>query len=111
MVALILKILILDFTALWYVISTASNQVSKLSFRSCTWNKDGVMAFHSVITRSKLHSIKCLEVSDYESEDCKAINPLLCLLPCLEELSLLGELKNMMFIFLLEAFNFLNLEF
>ena len=81
-----------DFTALGYVISTASKQVSKLSFRNYTWDNDGVMAFSSDITRSKLHSIKSLEVSAYQ-EDCKAINALLCLLPCLEELSLLGELN------------------
>ena len=74
------------------MISKASKQVSKLTFMRCTLDNDGVMAFSSVITRSKLHSIKCLEVSEYRSEDCKAINALLCLLPCLEELSLLKEL-------------------
>ena len=85
-----------DFTALRYVISTASKEVSKLSFIGCTWDKDGVMAFSSVLSRSKLHSIKCLEVyykQRYQSEDCKAINALLCQLPCLEELSLLQQLK------------------
>ena len=86
-----------DFTALRYVISTASKEVSKLSFIGCTWDKDGVMAFSSVLSRSKLHSIKCLEVyykQRYQSEDCKAINALLCQLPCLEELSLLQQLKT-----------------
>ena len=82
-----------DFTALGYVISTASKQVSKLSLVDCTWDNDGVMAFSSEITRSKLHSIKSLEVSGYQSEKYKAINALLCLLPCLEELSLLEELN------------------
>ena len=82
-----------DFTALGYVISTASKQASKLSFKRCTWDNDGVMAFSSEITRSKLHSIKSLEVSVYQSENYKAINALLCLLPCLEELSLLEELN------------------
>ena len=77
-----------DFTALGYVISTASKQVYKLSLRHCTWDYDGVMAFSSEITRSKLHSIKSLEVSAYQSENCKAINALLCQLPYLEELSL-----------------------
>ena len=81
-----------DFTALGYVISTASKQVSKLRFMRCTLDNDGVMAFSSVITRSKLHSIKCLEVSVNLSENYKAINALLCQLPCLEELSLLMEL-------------------
>ena len=84
-----------DFTALGYVISTTdSKQVSKLSFKRCTWDNDGVMAFSSEITRSKLHSIKSLEVSKYQSENYnyKAINALLCQLPCLEELSLLEEL-------------------
>ena len=81
-----------DFTALGYVISTASKQVSKLTLRNCMWDKDGVIAFSSEITESKLNSIKCLEV--YKSEDCKAINALLRLLPCLEELSLLEELKK-----------------
>ena len=80
-----------DFTALGYVISTASKQVSKLSL-NCTWDNDGVMAFSSEITRSKLHSIKSLEVSSYLSENYKAINALLCQLPCLEELSVLDEL-------------------
>ena len=79
-----------DFTALGYVISTASKQVSKLSLDDCTLDNDGVMAFSSVISRSKLHSIKCLEVS----ENYKVINALLCLLPCLEELSLLEHLNK-----------------
>ena len=86
-----------DFTALGYVISTASKHVSKLNIDCCTWDKDGVMAFCSVITRSKLHSIKCLEVyytQQYQSEDCKAINALLCLLPCLEVFSVLKQLKE-----------------
>ena len=83
-----------DFTALGYVISTASKQVSKLSLQRCTWDNDGVMAFSSVISRSKLHSIKCLEVSKYRSENYKAMNALLCQLPCLEELSLLQQLKE-----------------
>ena len=78
-----------DFTALGYVISTASKQVYKLSLRHCTWDYDGVMAFPSEITRSKLHSIKSLEVSAYQSENYKAMNALLCQLPCLEELSFL----------------------
>ena len=82
-----------DFTALGYVISTASKQVSRLRLKNCTWHRDGVVAFSSVITRSKLHFIKCLEVSDYLSEDCKVINALLCQLPYLEELSLLEELE------------------
>ena len=81
-----------DFTALGYVISTASKQVSKLSFMRCTWDNDGVMAFSSVITRSKLHSIKCLEIS--LKEEYKAINALLYQLPCLEELSLREELNK-----------------
>ena len=86
-----------DFTALGYVISTASKQVSKLSFKGCTWDHDGAMAFSSLITRSKLHSVKCLEVfkiQKYRSGDYKAINALLSPLPCLEELSLLVELKK-----------------
>ena len=82
-----------DFTALGYVISTASKQVSKLSFMKCTWDNDGVMAFSSVIARSKLHSIKCLEISEYKSDYC-AINALLFQLPCLEELSLHDELNK-----------------
>ena len=83
-----------DFTALGYVISTASKQVCKLRLEACTWDNDGVMALSSVVTRSKLHSIKCLEVPAYLSEDCKAINALLCQLPCLEELSLHKKLKE-----------------
>ena len=83
-----------DFTALGYIISTASNQVSKLSLDDCTWDNDGVMAFSSMITRSKLHFIKCLEVSDSELVDYTALNALLCQLPYLEELSLLQELKK-----------------
>ena len=46
-----------DFTALGYVISTASRQVSKLSLEACTWDNDGVMAFSSEISISKLQSI------------------------------------------------------
>ena len=83
-----------DFTALGYVISTASKQVSKISLERCTLDNDGVMAFSSEISESKLHSIKCLEVPEYLSEDYKAINALLCQLPCLEELSLLKKLKE-----------------
>ena len=82
-----------DFTALAYVISIASNQVSQLSFKWCTWDNDGVMAFSSVISRSKLHSIKYSKVCGYQSEDFKALNALLCLLPCIEELSVLKQLK------------------
>ena len=84
-----------DFTALGYVISAASKQVYKLSLKNCTWDNDGVMAFSSVITRSKLHSIKCLEISKYQYQliDCKAKNALLCQLPCLEELTVLEELN------------------
>ena len=80
-----------DFIALGYVISTASKQVSMLSLEHCTWDNDGVMAFSSEISISKLHSIKCLEVFDDQSIDYKVLNALLCLLPCLEELSLLIE--------------------
>ena len=83
-----------DFTALGYVISTASKQVSKLSLDGCTLDNDGVMAFSSMISRSKLHSIKCLEISGYISVNYKVLNALLCLLPCLEELSLLVELNK-----------------
>ena len=82
-----------DFTALGYVISTASKQVSKLRFKWCTWDNDGVMAFSSVVTRSKLHSIKYLGISRYESEDFKAINALICQLPCLEVLSFIKKLR------------------
>ena len=52
----------------------------------CTWDNDGVMAFSSVITRSKLHSIKCLEISEYQYQS--EINALLSLLLSLEVLSL-----------------------
>ena len=83
-----------DFTALQYVISTASKQVSKLRLRKCTWDNDGVMAFSSVISRSKLHSIKYLEIFEYESIDYKVINDLLYQLPSLEELSLREELNK-----------------
>ena len=83
-----------DFTALGYIISTASNKVSKLSLKYCTWDNDGVMAFSSMITRSKLHFIKCFEVSDSQLVDYMALNALLCQLPYLEELSLLQELKK-----------------
>ena len=82
-----------DFTALGYVISK-TKQSSKLSLKFCTWDKDEVKAFSSEITGSKLHSIKCLKVSKYHSEDYKALNALLCQLPCLEELSLLIEELN-----------------
>ena len=83
-----------DFTALEYIISTASNQVSKLSLSYCIWDNDEVMAFFSMITRSKLHFIKCLEVYEYRLDDYKALNALLCQLPYLEELSLLQQLKK-----------------
>ena len=80
-----------DFTALGYVISTAS-KVSKLSLNYCTWDNDEFMAFSS---RGKLHFIKCLEVhvSEYLFVDYTALNALLCQLPYLEELSL-QELKK-----------------
>ena len=83
-----------DFTALEYIISTASNQVSKLRLDDCTWDNDEVMAFSSMITRSKLHFIKCFEVSNSQLDDYNALNALLCQLPYLEELSLLQELKK-----------------
>ena len=81
-----------DFTALEYIISTASNQVSTLILR-CIWDNDTVMAFFSMIIRSKLHFIKCLEVYEYRLDDYKALNALLCQLPYLEELSLFEELN------------------
>ena len=83
-----------DFTALGYIISTASNQVSKLRLDDCTWDNDGVMAFSSMITSSKLHFIKCLEVSDSQFVDYMALNALLSQLPYLEELSLLQQLNK-----------------
>ena len=86
-----------DFTKLVYVISKASKQVSTLSLTNCffsNWDNDGVMAFSSVIPRSKLHSIKCLEVCGCLSEDYKALHVLLSLLPCLEELSLFEKLNE-----------------
>ena len=83
-----------DFTALEYIISTASNQVSKLSLNYCTLDYDVVMAFSSMITRSKLHFIKCFEVSYSQLVDYMALNALLSQLPYLEELSILQRLKK-----------------
>ena len=83
-----------DFTALGYVTSTASNQVSKLSLEDCTWDNDGVMAFSSMNTRGKLHFIKCLKVSHYRFVNYTALNALLRQLRYLEEFSLLQELKK-----------------
>ena len=83
-----------DFTALGYIISTASNEVSNISLKNCTWDYDGVMAFSSMNTRSKLHLIKCFEVSDSQFDDYMALNALLCQLPYLEELSLLEILNK-----------------
>ena len=77
-----------DFAALGYVISTASQCVSELSFMSCTWDCDDVMAFSSLDTNNKLHSIKCLRVIFVSSGMCKALNYLLIQLPFLEELDL-----------------------
>ena len=76
-----------DFSALGYVISTASQHVSVLDLKACTWDYDGVMALSSVDTSNKLHSIKCLKVFGIASDDmCKALNCLLLQLPLLEEL-------------------------
>ena len=84
-----------DFAALGYVISTASQVVYKLCLDRCTWDYEGVMALSTWITIERLLSIKCLQVSlDDSNEDFKAVNGLLSLLPCLEELSLPVELNK-----------------
>ena len=76
-----------DFSALGYVISTASQDVSLLDLKYCTWNYDGVMALSSMDTSNKLRSIKSLKVFGITSDDmCKALNCLLLQLPLLEEL-------------------------
>ena len=78
-----------DFAALGYVISTASQHVSVLDLKYCTWDYDGVMAFSSMDTSNKLHSIKCLKVGEITSYDmCKALNSLLLQFPLLEKLDL-----------------------
>ena len=46
-----------DFAALAYVVSKASQHVSVLDLKYCTY--DGAMALSSVDTSNKLHSIKC----------------------------------------------------
>ena len=78
-----------DFSALGYVISTASQHVSELNLEHCTWDYDGVMALSSMDTSNKLHSIKCLKVFMKFSDDMyKALNGLLLQLPLLEKLHL-----------------------
>ena len=78
-----------DFEALGYVISTASQHVSELNLKDCTWDHDGIIAFSSVATSNKLHSIKCLKVFVKSSDDMsKALNGLLLHLPLLENLDL-----------------------
>ena len=81
-----------DFAALGYVISTASQHVSVLDLKYCTWDYDGVMALSSMDTSNKLRSIKSLKVFRNASDDmCKALNCLLLQLPLLEELDLRGD--------------------
>ena len=78
-----------DFAALGYVISTASQDVSVLDLKACTWDYDGVMALSSMDTSNKLHSIKSLKVFGIASDEmCKALNCLLLQLPLLEQLDL-----------------------
>ena len=78
-----------DFAALGYVISTASQHVSVLEFTYSIWDYDGVVTLSSMDTSNKLHSIKCLKVVVFTTDDmCKALNCLLLQLPLLEELNL-----------------------
>ena len=78
-----------DFEALGYVISTASQHVSELNLKDCTWDHDGIIAFSSVATSNKLRSIKSLKVFVKSSDDMsKALNGLLLHLPLLENLDL-----------------------
>ena len=88
-----------DFAALGYVISTASQHVSVLDLKSCTWDYDGVMALSSMDTSNKLRSIKSLKVFGIASNDmCKALNCLLLQLPILEELDLRGGKQGKFYI-------------
>ena len=79
-----------DFAALGYVITTASQDVSVLDLKYCTWDYDGAMALSSVDTSNKLHSIKCLKVFLITDDMYKALNCLLLQLPLLEKLHLLS---------------------
>ena len=88
-----------DFTALGYVISTASQHVSVLDLKYCTWDYDGVMALSSMDTNNKLRSIKCLKNFVVTSDDMsKALNCLLMQLPLLEKLDLRGGRQGQFYI-------------
>ena len=83
-----------DFMALGYVISNASGLVSKLCFRDCKWDSDGIMAFSSMVSKERLNCIKYLAANGSSrdgstDDDFKAWNGLLGQLPFIEELDLL----------------------
>ena len=88
-----------DFAALGYVISTASQHVSVLDLKFCTWDYDGVMALSSMDINNKLRSIKSLKVFGIAPDDmCKALNCLLLQLPLLEELDLYSNTQGQFYI-------------
>ena len=74
-----------DFMALGYVISNASQLVSKLCLRHCNWDSDGIVAFSSMVSKDRLNFIKYLAAN---GGNFKALNGLLGLLPFLEVLDL-----------------------
>ena len=78
-----------DFMALGYIISNASQPVSRLCFRYCKWDSDGVMAFSSMVSKDRLNCIKYLSAyGSSTDDDFKALNCLLGQLYFLEELDL-----------------------
>ena len=61
-----------------------------MDFTRCTWNYDEIKKFSSLLTSSRLCSIKCLKYSQYERSDYDfiALNGMLSQLPFLLELNL-----------------------
>ena len=81
-----------DWSALGYVISTASTVVTKLIFDGIDISKDGVSAFLSSLSESTLIRIKELKWNNSWSDSCEnyeAMNILLSELPSIQKLDIL----------------------
>ena len=85
-----------DFTALGYVISTASVFVAKLIFNACKWDKDGFSSFSLLSDCDKLKSLKSLQFHNKRctNDNLVGLNCLLRSFPFLHELDLFDTSLN-----------------
>ena len=103
-----------DWSALGYVIATASTVVTKLIFDGVVISKDGVSAFLSSVSESALIRIKELKWNNGWSdsiENYEAMNVLLSKLPSLQKLEILKiDFTEQVFVSLTKNVEFTELE-